>query len=647
MTLHEVLMMQPPYSKRTGLDKALDKAEAKGSLAALSLLPGPWAEAQTREDKLRLLELDWMANQEGIQLQLYAAYQERYGDKGLGSNIAVPTVVMHSKVTEKVSPDKEPSPWDSAIVQRVMARVILADPADAERVARIHVRKEPNFGVLMDSVISTTDNEHWREQRQHLVEAFLPLSSLAKILPVSLARAKECANRLGKMAEDGPVDMSDFLLHEAQAQLQLALLGAPESLMEETNAGIRKTFMFHPEAKLGVLSNAMKEIMKVAQEDQTLGLPSDGCPVRGPLSRALQTGKFHASTDYGNLLLILFAGHDTTGHTMTWLTFELARNPDIQKKVQEEVDQFFRCLNGRDPTYQDLSRFDVLDKCITETLRLWPAVANGTFRQLQFSEELSGQGGKQVTLPKGTLVTISNWCRHRNPDLWGQDADNFNPWRNFATEEMARVGCPMAAMTPQSARFSPFAHNPRSCLGKNFAQMEMRLILSYLFHKFEFALAPPYDALADTTIKASDTNPKNFRGINSGGTMGPMDLEHGGAVSDNERYLAACSEILGDKLGSEPESLRRAFTEKGVQPGMSNLIQTCLKRKRPAWMFQTVFCESCRFANLKIGMLRTDTLYESCEGEFVSHRGDQAGLHGSQVGASACVQTFATACVCS
>lgn len=540
MTLHEVLMMQPPYSKRTGLGKQLEKAEAKGYLAALSLLPGPWADAQTREDKLRLLELDWMAQQEGIQLQLYAAYQERYGDKGLGSNIVVPSVVMHSKVTEKITPEKQLTPLDSAIVQRIVARVIVADPEDAERVARIHVRKEPNFGVLMESIISTTDNEHWREQRQHLVEAFLPLSSLAEILPVSLARAKDCANRLGSLAKDGqPVDMSDFLLHEAQAQLQLALLGAPESLMEETNQGIRKTFMFHPDAKLGDLSNAMKELMKVAQEDRTLGLPSDGCPVRGPLSRALQTGNFHASTDYGNLLLILFAGHDTTGHTMTWLTFELARHPDIQRKVQEEVDHFFRCLNGRDPTYQDLSKFDVLDRCITETLRLWPAVANGTFRQLQFAEELRANGESKVTLPKGTFVTISNWCRHRNPELWGADADSFNPWRSFASEELARVGCPMAARTPQSARFSPFAHNPRSCLGKNFAQMEMRLILSYLFHKFSFALAPPYDALMDTTTKASDTNPRTFRGINSGGTMGPMDLEHGGSVSEDERFLVA------------------------------------------------------------------------------------------------------------
>ena len=44
-------------------------------------------------------------------------------------------------------------------------------------------------------------------------------------------------------------------------------------------------------------------------------------------------------------------------------------------------------------------------------------------------------------------------------------------------EELARVGCPMAARTPQSARFSPFAHNPRSCLGKNFAQMASWLTL--------------------------------------------------------------------------------------------------------------------------------------------------------------------------
>ncbi|CAJ1456841.1 unnamed protein product [Effrenium voratum] len=976
MTLYELIMHFPERSGGVSggfsgrLEKRFDKAEASGSLRPLELLPGPWHDAKTREDKLRLLAADTVAQEAGMQLQLYAAYQLRYGDKGLSSNIAVPCVVMHSRTSEKAK--EEPQFTDSFNVIKVVCRVMVSDPEDAERIARIHVRKEPNFGPgLMDSVISTTDNEHWRDQRQHLMEAFLPLSTLAQIMPVSLARAKDCSERLAQQARDGPVDMSDFLLHEAQAQLQLALLGVPEETMDRTNAGIRATFAGSPDAKLGHLSGAMKDIMQHAREATNLGLPTDGCPVRGPLSRALQTGQFHSSTDYGtNLLIILFAGHDTTGHTMTWLLYELARHPDIQRKVQEEVDAFFASLQ-KDPTYKDgqadsfeggafgtpsvpprfeifepsfamsrifkrsrtcvkkyefwpsdlqraghtsvsveeddelwkvlqkigkhdiygihmarmqklpckliptskfrngqerwwcpihqgsygkkkqvaeakqtgvkccdqrdalidfvqssdvleltlvkpgevqgendyvelglwiglapaldtfnektaehgrkyfyagihvharkepggkkvidknfpavrirdrtgrfskiptegilvtspaaleylyymehrcpvnaqlgkclddqkvtrssvdlaavvrckhceslhedigdffgenphkkhlcgtcgrdifgkanignplqlferpwrreivgekidpqnkeihiktsehrlmcwpstpalfwsrdapeiwgihvhgfdaegkrviddtygtvyvdgkkldrsklfgdmldnsfwmaeeaemaavaeeleddLSQLPILDRCITErTLRLWPAVANGTFRQLQFGEDVKGAQGKQVSLPKGTLVTVSNWSRHRNPELWGPDAESFNPWREFTQQELARVGCPMAAANPQSGRFSPFAHNPRSCLGKNFAQMEMRLILSQLLRKFSFSLAPPYDKSDD--VQTASTEKLAFRGVNRGGTMGPMDMERGGSVSPGERFLIA------------------------------------------------------------------------------------------------------------
>merc|ERR1719253_1412614 len=98
----------------------------------------------------------------------------------------------------------------------------------------------------------------------------------------------------------------------------------------------------------------MKALMKVAETDQSLALPSDDKPVRGPLSRAVQTSGMAAQTNYGNMLLILFAGHDTTGHTMTWLLFELARNPHLQEELHQEVDQFFRKIGGRDPEYRDL-----------------------------------------------------------------------------------------------------------------------------------------------------------------------------------------------------------------------------------------------------------------------------------------------------
>ena len=133
--------------------------------------------------------------------------------------------------------------------------------------------------------------------------------------------------------------------------------------------------------------------------------------------------------------------------------------------------------------YEDLQHLPLLDRCITETLRLWPAVASGTFRQLQFADHLTGPKQKPVTLPTGSLVQIVNWSRHRNPALWGTDVDVFNPSRHFEAEELTHVGCPMAARNPQSERFSPFAHNPRSCLGKNFAQVSyycsFHLVLSF------------------------------------------------------------------------------------------------------------------------------------------------------------------------
>jgi cytochrome P450 len=150
---------------------------------------------------------------------------------------------------------------------------------------------------------------------------------------------------------------------------------------------------------------------------------------------------------------------------------------------------------------------------------------------------VKGPSGEEVLLPKGTPVQITNWQRHRNADLWGSDASQFNPDRAFHDEELARVGGPGAAMNPQSTRFSPFAHNPRSCLGKNFAQMEMRLIIAYLLKDFDFSLAPPYDQLMGMENKVAPTA-NEFRGVNRA-TMGPMDLENSQRCSWGIRHQYA------------------------------------------------------------------------------------------------------------
>merc|ERR1719265_2000677 len=83
-------------------------------------------------------------------------------------------------------------------------------------------------------------------------------------------------------------------------------------------------------------------------------------PVFGPLSKAIDNASTELDMNlvdrFGNMMLVLFAGHDTTAHTMTWLTYEMARNPRHQRRLQAEVDALFAGLGGRDMAYADCTQ---------------------------------------------------------------------------------------------------------------------------------------------------------------------------------------------------------------------------------------------------------------------------------------------------
>jgi cytochrome P450 len=285
--------------------------------------------------------------------------------------------------------------------------VILSHPDDCERIAKAHIKKQPNFTtVFFQSLIATTDNVHWAKQRSYLNEVFLPGASLSKIFPVSFRRAQECSVHLGELSKQaGPygVQMHDFFLHEAQAQLQLALFGMNETFMEQTNVPIRQVFngtFPDPEAHFG--SQMVLEMLDKVGENEAFATATDKDvvqgmkPVFGPLSKAVVNASkdldMNLYDQFGNMLLILFAGHDTTAHTMTWLTYELARNPHYQKRVQQEVDAMFDGLGGKPMQYEDCAQLPFLTKCVMETLRKWTAVPNGTFRELQYEDEIHGPG---------------------------------------------------------------------------------------------------------------------------------------------------------------------------------------------------------------------------------------------------------------
>merc|ERR1711865_420215 len=118
----------------------------------------------------------------------------------------------------------------------------------------------------------------------------------------------------------------------------------------------------------------------------------------------------------------------------------------------------------------------------------------------------------------GTFVQVTTVGRHRNKELWGETADQFDPDCDWEDDELWHDQV-YAARNPHSRRFSPFTHTPRDCIGKNFAQMEMRTILIQLFKNFTFELTDSEKAATAAMGGTSIARGKN------NGTMGPMDVD--------------------------------------------------------------------------------------------------------------------------
>ena len=74
-----------------------------------------------------------------------------------------------------------------------------------------------------------------------------------------------------------------------------------------------------------------------------------------------------------------------------------------------------------------------------------------------------------------------------NNNKYGEDVKIFNPDREFIDEELWNNSV-INSYNPNTPRFSPFTYGPRDCIGKNFSQIEMRLILLHLLKNFTFSL---------------------------------------------------------------------------------------------------------------------------------------------------------------
>ena len=155
------------------------------------------------------------------------------------------------------------------------------------------------------------------------------------------------------------------------------------------------------------------------------------------------------------VMTLLFAGHDTTTATLAFMLYELARHPDVARRLAGELDGPY------------------LDQVLDETLRLYPPAWIGPRRSVK-PFELHGR-----SVPEGVPVNYSSWASHRLPDVW-EDPEAFDPER-FAPARRSRI--------PKGA-YVPFGGGSRICVGMRFGQLEIKVIARAVLERFRLERVP-------------------------------------------------------------------------------------------------------------------------------------------------------------
>ena len=156
------------------------------------------------------------------------------------------------------------------------------------------------------------------------------------------------------------------------------------------------------------------------------------------------------------VMILIFAGHETTANTLSWVLYLLATNNDALDKLKAAIEN---------TSIEESLNNEYLKATIYETMRLYPAA--------WMTERVAVEDDSfdKYSFPKGTIIIAFFFGLHRNKDLW-EDELKFMPER-FIPD-------------PKSKNYFPFGAGPRMCIGNNFAMMEMCFFVYAFLKGFDF-----------------------------------------------------------------------------------------------------------------------------------------------------------------
>ena len=373
-----------------------------------------------------------------------------------------------------------------------ITRIVYLVGPDANRMV-LHTHRDafshaagwsPVLGPFFGKGLLNMDGDEWRRHRQMMNPAFTH-AYMAAYLPVM---HRVIAARTADWVERGEIDLNEESreiafdvaagalagVHAAEhvdalRRLFYALLHANFDRQKETFEQFR--------ARMAVVEGQLRDILLPLIAERRGGASLGNLGDRPDVLQLIVNARdehgqaFSDSQLLAHMLILLVAGHETTTSLAAWLLYLLAIHPDYLARVHTELR-----VVAPDPeplaTLEQLERMRILANAVTEAGRLHSPVRFGP-RGLLRDVEFAG-----YRLPAGTHVRYAIAATHRMPSLYA-DPDRFDPDR-FVPPREEHKKHPYALVT--------FGGGPRTCIGVNMAQVEVRALAAHVLRRY--ALEP-------------------------------------------------------------------------------------------------------------------------------------------------------------
>jgi cytochrome P450 len=352
--------------------------------------------------------------------------------------------------------------------------------------------RESNFrdliGLMGDGLLTIDGDFHRRSRR-----IMLPAFHRERIAASAGTILEETELALERLAPGAPLELYGWTRHLAMRVAMRALFGIDPDGQLAHSLDVASLFedalgFYASEYLLRVFRNRFSPWARMQRAARRLDVL-----IYGEISRRRKSGErgsdilsllLDGEDEDGNrltdaqirdeVMTLMFAGHDTTTSTVSFMFYELARHPEIVARLLAEQQELLD--HGR-PTAAQLvgGELPELEMVIDETLRKYPPAWVGPRRSLQ-AFEFEG-----VPVPARAFVNYCSWASHHLPDVFAEP-EEFRPER-FSPE--ARAALPRGA-------YVPFGGGSRTCIGMRFGQLEVRTIATLILARYTLALDPDF-----------------------------------------------------------------------------------------------------------------------------------------------------------